>query len=257
MWVLEKPILAKVKAHRAYAKDTLMKIVYALGADTSAIGFNRVFRNPLTNLSHFSNSRVSLKDFDTLKSPPTQWLEEINPRKETKKHQTLFGSTHEERADFGSMEEGDGRNSALFDRLRFWAYDKAKDGSYTEFDLAQRGYVLNQAFGQPMEAKEVERIIGSIDHFIENKYAGGMYMANTTPEERSKIASKNGKAGGKVRRAEAYGRISATLVQMQSFDIKITVSELARRAKCSTHTARNYLTEKGWKEVSRKEGWKQ
>ncbi|MBD3806838.1 replication initiation protein [Sulfuricurvum sp.] len=257
MWVLEKPILANIKAHKDYAKDTLLKIVYALGADTNAIGFNRVFRNPLTNLSHFSHSRVSLKDFDILKSPPTQWLEEINPRKETKKHQTLFGSTREESADFGLMVEGDGRNVALFDRLRFWAYDSAKEGSYTEFDLTHRAYVLNQAFGQPMEAKEVERIISSIDHFIENVYMRSNYMANTTQEQRKKIASKNGRIGGKVKNAEAYARIVATITQMQSFDIKITVSEVARRAKASDNTVRKYLNEKGWTNVSRKEGWKQ
>ena len=82
-------------------------------------------------------------------------------------------------------------------------------------------------------------------------------MAKTTPEERSKIASKNGTKGAKVKRLEAHTRIQATIVQMESFDIKITVSDLARRAKSDPKTVRAYLKEKGWKEVSRKEGWKQ
>jgi len=260
MWVLEKPILANIKAHKDYAKDTLLKIVYALGADTNAIGFNRVFRNPLTNLSHFSNSRVSLKDFDTLKSPPTQWLEEINPRTETKKHQTLFGSTREESVDFGSMEEGDGRNTALFDRLRFWAYDRAKEGSYTEFDLTHRAYVLNQAFGQSMEAKEVERIISSIDHFIENVYMRSNYMASTTPEERKKIASKNGAKGGavtaKIRKTEARGRILAEVNRLEAFEMKITISGVAKQAKSDKATVSKYLKELGYKEKGGSEGWK-
>jgi len=255
MWVLEKPILARVFKHKQYAKDILNKIVYTLDADTNAIGFNRVFRNPLTHDSRYSDSRVNLKDFNHLESPSSEWLDKVYPKRE--KHQTLFGSTRDSEIDFASMEEGDGRNSALFDRLRYWAYDEAKAGTYTEFDLAHRGYVLNQAFKKELESKEVDRIITSIDRFIENTYMRSNYMTKTTPEERSKIASKNGSKGGAVRKAEAYGRIVVTITQMESFDIKITVSEVARRAKCSTHTARNYLTEKGWKEVSRKEGWKQ
>jgi len=260
MWVLENPIFTCSEnkyrnKHLAYAKDVLNKIVYALDADTNAIGFNRVFRNPLKHDSRYSNSRVNLKNFNHLETPPTQWFEKVFPKRE--KHQTLFGSTRDESLDFATMEEGDGRNSALFDRLRYWAYDEAKAGTYTEFDLTHRGYVLNQAFKKGLESKEVNRIVTSIDKFIENTYLKGNYMARTTPEERSKIASKNGAKGGAIRKAEAYGRIVATITQMQSFDIKITVSEVARRAKADRTTARNYLTEKGWEEVSRKEGWKQ
>jgi hypothetical protein len=260
MWVLDNPIFTcnenKYRnKHLAYAKDVLNKIVYALDAATNAIGFNRVFRNPLTHDSRYSNSRVNLKDFNHLESPSSEWLDKVYPKRE--KHKTLFGSTRDREIDFASMEEGDGRNSALFDRLRYWAYDEAKAGTYTEFDLAHRGYVLNQAFKKGLEGKEVDRIITSIDKFIENTYMRSNYMAKTTPEERSKIASKNGSKGGAIRKAEAYGRIVATITQMQSFDIKITVSEVARRAKADRGTVRNYLTEKGWNEASRKEGWKQ
>lgn len=261
MWALHNPIFITGNKHYqrdlTYAKDTLHKIVYALKADTNAIGFNRVFRNPLNHSTHFSNTRVDLKDFNHLKSPSSEWLELIYPSRDAKKRKTLFGSTREDRLEFADMKDGDGRNGALFDRLRFWAYDEAKAGSYTEFDLAHKGYVLNQAFGQSMETKEVDRIIGSIDRFIENNYMRSNYMARTTPEERTKIASVNGAKGAKVKRAEAYTRIQATIVQMQSFDIKITVSDLARRAKSHRDTVREYLNEKGWKEASRKEGWKQ
>lgn len=257
MWVLSVPILLHTqftRQNKQYAKDVLDKIVYALGADTNAIGFNRVFRNPLKHDSRYSDSRVSLKDFKHLETPPRDWLERVYPTRE--KHGSLFGGYRDASLDFSEMEEGDGRNSALFDRLRFWAYDEAKKGTYTEFDLAHRGYVLNQAFKIGLETKEVDRIITSIDKFIEHTYMRSNYMASTTKEERSKIAKKNGSIGGAVRKAEAYGRIVITIKQMQSFDIKITVSDVARRAKCSTHTARNYLNEKAWKEISRKEGWK-
>jgi hypothetical protein len=132
----------------------------------------------------------------------------------------------------------------------------AKGGTYTEFDLAHKGYVLNQAFKQELESKEIDRIITSIDRFIEYTYMRSSYMANTTKEERSRVARKNGKKGGRVKQIEAYARILGTINQMQSFDIKITVSEVARRAKSKPTTVRAYFKEKGWKQVSRKEGWK-
>jgi len=259
MWVLNNPIFTCSEnkyrnKHLAYAKDVLNKIIYALDADTNAIGFNRVFRNPLTHDSRYSDSRVNLKDFNHLESPSSEWLDKVYPKRE--KHKTLFGSTKDREIDFASMEEGDGRNSALFDRLRYWAYDEAKAGTYTEFDLAHRGYVLNQAFKKGLEGKEVDRVITSIDKFIENTYMRSNYMAKTTPEERSEIASKNGAKGGAIRKAEAYGRILMAINQVLNYELKMTVSEVARRSKCDPKTVRKYFKEKGWNEVSRKEGWK-
>jgi len=257
MWVLAVPILLHTqytRANKQYAKDVLDKIVYTLGADTNAIGFNRVFRNPLKHDSRYSDSRVSLKDFKHLETPPRDWFNRVYPQRE--KHSTLFGGSRDGGLDFSKMEEGDGRNSALFDRLRFWAYDEARSGTYSEFDLAHRGYVLNQAFKTLLESKEVDRIITSIDKFIEHTYMRSNYMASTTKEERSKIASKNGAKGGLKRKHDAHIKIQATISQMQSFDIKITVSDLARRAKSDRVTVRSYLNEKGYREVSRKEGWK-
>jgi len=260
MWVLKNPIFTCSEnkyrnKHLAYAKDVLNKIVYALDADTNAIGFNRVFRNPLKHDSRYSNSRVNLKDFNHLETPPAEWFEKVFPKRE--KHQTLFGSTRDESLNFATMEEGDGRNSALFDRLRYWAYDEAKAGTYTEFDLTHRGYVLNQAFKKGLESKEVNRIVTSIDKFIENTYMRSNYMARTTPEERSKIASKNGAKGAKIRKMEARTRILATLNQVESFGIKITARDIAERAKADKNTVSTYLKELGYKEASRKEGWKQ
>jgi hypothetical protein len=258
MWVLKVPILLHTqysRQNKQYAKDVLNKIVYALDADTNAIGFNRVFRNPLKHDSRYSNSRVNLKDFNHLETPPAEWFEKVFPKRE--KHQTLFGSTRDESLDFATMEEGDGRNTALFDRLRYWAYDEAKAGTYTEFDLAHRAYVLNQAFKKGLESKEVNRIITSIDKFIENTYSKGNYMARTTPEERSKIASKNGAKGGAIKKAKAEGKILMGINQVLSYELKMTVSEVARRSGCDPKTVRKYFNEHGWKEVSRKEGWKQ
>jgi hypothetical protein len=257
MWVLEKPILANIRKHREYAKDVLRKIVYTLDADKSAMSYTRVFRNPLRHRTHFSNSRVSLKDFDMLKSPPVEWLDSVSPEKAYK---NLFNDKIADTVEFERMKQGDGRNVALFDRLRYWAYAEAKAGTYEEFNLAERAFKLNQKFAEPMDYKEVDRIITSIDWFIENKYNQGGYMAKTTPEERSKIASANGKKGGKVRgklqTIEARGRILAALNRLEMFEMKITISGVARMAKSDKRTVSSYLKELGYTNKGGSVGWK-
>lgn len=254
-WVLAKPILAADRRTMRHAKDVLRKIAYALDADKDALGFNRIFRNPITNRSRFAPSRVNLRDFGHLPHPPKGWGERPAPQLD------LFGDRAAPVvADFSTMGEGDGRNVALFDTLRFWAYETARSGAYSEFDLAHRAFVLNSQFKEPMGEKEVNATIGSIDRFIEHRYGQGGYMATTTPEERKKIAAMNGAKGGaitaKIRKAESRARLLAAINQMEAFEIKITARMLAERAGSSQDAARAYLRELGFKEVSRKEGWK-
>jgi hypothetical protein len=255
-WALNKPIYGTNKDGIKYAEDVQRKIAYALDADIDALGLIRIFRNPATNRSHITNSRVDLYNFDHLPKPPEHW----GKKQERRVHKTLFGGNTTDTSDFGTMKEGDGRNNALFDRLRFWAYDEADAGTYEEFELAKRGFSLNQKFAEPMSYKEVDTIIASIDYFIENKYKKEGYMANTTHEQRKEFASKNGKKGGattaKLRKAEARGRILATLNQFEMFEIKITVSAIAKKAKSDKGTVSTYLKELGYSNKGGSIGWK-
>ena len=263
-WVLANPIfLGENNKHRKrdlkYAKDVLNKIVYALDGDMDALGFNRVFRNPLNHNTHYSDTRVNLSDFSDLATPSQEWWDTLK-KDHTKEHtsDTLFEDVQAPREilDFSDMGDGDGRNVAMFDRLRFYAYGQAKSGEYEEFDLAHRALKMNYQFKEPLNDAELNRIIGSIDDFMETKYYGGFYMSNTTAEERKEIAKKNGEKGGEARRKESRTRILATLNQIESFGIKITARDLAERAKADKNTVSAYLKELGYKEVSRKEGWK-
>lgn len=263
-WVLANPIFLtdtnkNKKRDLKYAKDILNKIVYALGADMDAIGFNRVFRNPLNHKTHYSDTRVNLGDFTHLDAPSQEWWDKLKS-KSNREHvnDTLFEDVQAPREilNFSDLKEGDGRNIAMFDRLRFYAYSQARSGNYDEFDLAHRGLEMNYQFREPLDDKELNRIIGSIDDFMNTKYNGGYYMSNTTAEERKEIAKKNGEKGGEVRRKESRTRILATLNQVESFGIKITARDLAERAKADKNTVSTYLKELGYKEVSRKEGWK-
>jgi len=262
MWVLRKPILARVPEHRKMAREVLARLVYALDADINAMGFNRVFRNPLNNKSYYADTRVDLKDFYlNLPKPSKEWWDKVqqnSKRQKKSKTETLSEDTHApaELKDFKTMKEGDGRNLALFDRLRFWAYDEAKAGRYDGHLLSNRALALNKAFLEPLADKEVNAIINSIDNFMEFTYSAHKIREFGMSEEQIKErASRAGKTSGKIRKMKSDMKIQATITQMQSFDIKITVSDVARRAEVHRDTARAYLNEKGWKEISRKEGW--
>ena len=120
------------------------------------------------------------------------------------------------------MKESTGRNCALFDVLRYWAYDEAKQGSYSAFALQRKAEILNTSFAESMKEKEVNTIVNSIDSFIQNKFNKGFYMA-LSPEERKKVASANGKKSGEARSKEAETKILTALNIMQSFEMKITI----------------------------------
>jgi len=266
MWVLKKPIFTKAPQHRKMAREVLARLVYALDGDIHAMGFNRVFRNPLNNKSYYSDTRVDLKDFYLkLPKPTPEWWDKVTEKsKRTKKSktETLFADTHapKELLDFGTMKQGDGRNIALFDRLRFWAYDEAKKGDYDGHALANRALALNKAFLEPMGDKEVNAIINSIDNFMEFKYSGHIKEYGMSEAEIKDRASKAGKKGGKVRgklqQTEARARILAKLNQWEMFERKITISGIAKEAKSDKRTVSAYLKELGYKDKGGSTGWK-
>jgi len=260
MWALEKPILAKIPEHRKYARDVLEKIVYALDADTNAMSYTRVFRNPLNHQSHFSNTRVSLKDFNRLKSPPRGWLYRKNNKNIKKITNNKKINKKTTSIEFSRMREGDGRNVALFDKLRYWAYAQANAGIYQESSLEELANKLNEEFAEPLPYKEVNWIVWSIDKYINNSYNGGSgYMANTTAEQRKEIARENGKKGGavsaKIRKAEARSKILAALNQLELFEIKVTITQLAKMAKSDKRTVTTYLKELGYVNKGGSIGW--
>jgi len=245
-WILKKPIfISEQNKYRdrdfTYAMDVLKKLVHTFGADKDAIGFERVFRNPI-----YSKARAicrldleyDLGDFRHLESPAK--LLDLKMENLTIAELMEMG--------YSDMTVGDGRNCALFDRLRLDAYQMMDNGRYSIDAVERRAVTYNLEFAEPMADKEVQDTVKSIDKFMMEKYdKGSFYMKNTTPEERKIIASKNGKKGGavtaKVRSADAKARIYATLKQMESFDIKITISAVSRRAKSSKSTVTAYFKE--------------
>ena len=233
-------------------KDILNKLVALLDGDINAIGLNRVFRNPVTNRSWFTGNEIELKEFYDLPTPKEDYFNKLLGRVEKQKN--LFGATYGASYDFSLMANNSGRNCALFDVLRYWAYDEAKQGSYCAFALQRKAEILNSSFAENLKENEVNSIVNSIDTFIKNKFNKGFYMALSV-EDRKKVASQNGKKSGEARTKEARIKILTALNTMEAYEIKITVSELARRSGTNPKTTRAYLKELGFKEKSRTEGW--
>ena len=250
-WALKQDIPLKTASSKKsikLIKDILNKLVALLNGDINAIGINRVFRNPVTNRSWFSGNEIELKEFYDLPTPKEDFFNKLLGRIEKQKN--LFGATY----DFSSMTNNTGRNCALFDVLRYWAYDEAKQGSYCAFALQRKAEILNSSFAENLKENEVNSIVNSIDTFIKNKFKKGFYMALSV-EDRKKVASQNGKKSGEARTKEARIKILTALNTMEAYEIKITVSELARRSSTNPKTTRAYLKELGFKEKSRTEGW--
>lgn len=254
-WALKQDIpLKTANSNKSIklVKDILNKLVALLDGDFNAIGINRVFRNPVTNRSWFTGNEVELKEFYDLPTPKEDYFNKLLGRVEKQKN--LFGATYGSEYDFSSMKEGDGRNCALFDVLRYWAYDEAKQGTYSTFALQRKAEYLNSTFAEPQKEKAVLATVEEIDWFIENKFNKGYYMS-LSAEDRKKVASANGKKSGEARTKEARIKILTALNTMEAYEIKITVSELARRSGTNPKTTRAYLKELGFKEKSRTEGW--
>jgi hypothetical protein len=240
-WALKQDIPLKTASSKKsikLIKDILNKLVALLNGDINAIGINRVFRNPVTNRSWFSGNEIELKEFYDLPTPKEDFFNKLLGRIEKQKN--LFGATYGATYDFSSMTNNTGRNCALFDVLRYWAYDEAKQGSYCAFALQRKAEILNSSFAENLKENEVNSIVNSIDTFINNKFNKGFYMALSV-EDRKKIASQNGKKSGEARSKIAETKILTALNMMESFEIKITIRELAKRSGTSKDTVMKYL----------------
>lgn len=240
-WALKQDIPLKTASSKKsikLIKDILNKLVALLNGDINAIGINRVFRNPVTNRSWFSGNEIELKEFYDLPTPKEDFFNKLLGRIEKQKN--LFGATCGATYDFSSMTNNTGRNCALFDVLRYWAYDEAKQGSYCSFALQRKAEILNSSFAEKLKENEVNSIVNSIDTFINNKFNKGFYMALSV-EDRKKVASANGKKSGEARSKVAETKILTALNMMESFEMKITIRELAKRSGTSVNTVRKYL----------------
>jgi len=240
-WALKQDIPLKTANSNKtikLVKDILNKLVALLNGDYNAIGLNRVFRNPVTNRSWFTGNEVELKEFYDLPTPKEDYFNKLLGRVEKQKN--LFGATYGSEYDFSQMKESTGRNCALFDVLRYWAYDEAKQGTYSTFALQRKAEVLNSSFAESMKEKEVATIVNSIDSFIQNKFNKGYYMS-LSAEDRKKVASANGKKSGEKRKKEVNIKLETAYKIMESSGEKITIRALAEKSGTSKESAGKFI----------------
>lgn len=242
-WALKQDIPMRVASRKSIklAKDIQYKLVALLGGDLNALGLCRVYRNPCNNRTWFTGNEIELKEFYDLPVPAVDKI-----IKNIKVQKDIFGNAYKKEYDFKTMATGTGRNNALFDTLRTWAYDEAKTGSYSDFGLLRKAEILNFEFQEPLPQKEINTIVNSIDRFIENKFNKGYFMA-LTPEQRSKVASENAKKSAEKRSKLAETKILTALNMMESFEMKITIRELAKRSGTNKDTVQKYLKKINYK----------
>lgn len=239
-WAFKSPFMLSGYNSRKLTKllkDIQYKLVALLGGDLNALGLCRVYRNPCNNRTWFTGNEIELKEFYDLPVPAVDKI-----IKNIKVQKDIFGNAYKKGYDFKTMVNGDGRNNALFDTLRTWAYDEAKSGTYSDFGLLRKAEILNLEFQTPLSQKEVNTIVNSIDGFIVNKFNKGYFMA-LTPEQRSKIARKNGLKSGEKRTKEAYIKIQTAIKILDELGLKKSIRAIASKSGTSTHTVQKYLKE--------------
>lgn len=242
-WALKQDIPMRVASRKSIKllKDIQYKLVALLGGDLNALGLCRVYRNPCNNRTWFTGNEIELKEFYDLPVPAVDKI-----IKNIKVQKDIFGNAYKKGYDFKTMVNGSGRNNALFDTLRTWAYDENKQGTYHLFSLQRKAEILNLEFQEPLSQKEVNVITDSINWFIENIHNKGHYMA-LTPEQRKEVARKNGLKSGEKRSKLAETKILTALNMMESFEMKITIRELAKRSGTNKDTVQKYLKKINYK----------
>ena len=155
-------------------------------------------------------------------------------------------TSHATRAHFGkSRGEPDarGRNCALFDLVRWWAYDcHEKDGGRIQ-EEADR---VNAGFPDPLPAAEVRATARSISRFMMNRYKPGAIKRhgrdhdgsnNLTPRARQAFA---GRATAACRTAHTEVSLKAALGRLRAAGRSVTQTATAAESGISLSTVKRH-----------------
>ena len=225
-----------------------------LGADPAYAGL--LARNPLVHPREWTWGGGKLWDLADLLSE----LRSLMPRRvRTRVEPALSGY---------------GRNDALFDRLRYWAYGevrlyRGKPGGEAAFEnvVLQVALHLNQTLFQghpkgPLTPQEVRHTAKSVARWTYRRYRGGRvyYTPSTGNPDRSRLSRamreaipplppekqeegrrRGPSAANAKRRQEAEAKLLEALKRLQARGERITASALAREAGVHRNTASRWL----------------
>lgn len=138
-----------------------------------------------------------------------------------------------------------GRNCALFDLVRFWAYDHVERDGGRILDEALR---INAGFFNPLPASEVAATARSIARFMVTRYRPRA-VANTDGPNRGRDADTKGadlrsrraiagRRSGAQNRADTDARIASAEVRLRAVGGPITLAAIAAEAGISDRTLR-------------------
>ena len=163
------------EAPKNYMRFIQEAIIYRVRGDPAAKGLTRMWRNPLRHYTIYTDVSYHLHDFDEL-------LSDYYSIKSSKNQFAIYlKQAKEDNGSKGSMRNGDGRNSYLFDEVRQIAYGlKRLKSDLTFDDIFDISIEKNLEFGEPLSPKEVESIANSIYRFISTRYK---YNSETSSRE--------------------------------------------------------------------------
>jgi len=135
--------------------------------------------------------------------------------------------------DLATVREG-ARNAALFDTLRFWAYDQlpGPDVALWSAHVHAEAIRRNACFPAPLPAREVERTAHSISTWI---YSGGVHLDRRGRGGWSKQRHR-GRISGMRRRHRTAGRDAAIVERVRSGEsIRAVARDLGLTPKAVRH----------------------
>lgn len=185
------------------------------------------------------------------------------PRQETYSLDELFDYVDSKQIDLKAKTReirGCGRNVEIFDRLRFWSYDKvreAKKGSFDAWlaDVTEQALELN-VFTTQLDFKEVATIARSVAKWTWTKYTGdtknrGMLgfgdnrytnpdMQQLTDEQKKYRQSSGARYTNTVRKASTEAKIKGAIAKLRLEDKKPTVASVSRITGIHRNTLSRY-----------------
>jgi hypothetical protein len=137
-----------------------------------------------------------------------------------------------------------GRNCALFDQLRGWAYDHAETDANA---LAAEAARINAGFPAPLPASEVAATVRSIARFMATRYRprtdaasrrGRDHLsgAHLTPQARRALSGQVTAAG---RAAATDTKIAAAIADLRTAGARVTQAAVAAGARVSLRTVKS------------------
>lgn len=249
-WILDRTIIQNDKSNFYIEqwKKIFKFFTLKCGGDKNHQGF--IAKN-IYNDYHFVQKRLELREYSLKELFKYVICEEIEEndqiiKKEQKSQLNLFN--HQININSFSSSIGN-RNNDLFNTLRYFAYSEIKrkvNEPTFRFTLQIEARRLNNSLLEPLDEKELFKIIGSITQYclenwnsIQNTTKRGIMALNDdlTIKEKQKLGAKY---SADQKKLKTKLKIEKAILEMKNQNLKINLSTLEKYTKITRKTLRNY-----------------